>query len=210
MKIIYLIFMYSVMLISSIACADNLALLTPGTMTMFESKPGEKRKVGEYLALHRIGEKFFISKTTVFQISIDGEFAELESKIDNVIVYIQGNTIQVGEALTAYSGVSEDPNGKAVGVLVSGSPVKLELGTDVYFIGQGGSFAGPEGRSAIRLSTWTLWDFFITWAGDMDHDGRLDLIVSATDEKSGIECLLLSSVAKKPNHIGEAACAPQF
>jgi hypothetical protein len=82
------------------------------------------------------------------------------------------------------------------------------LNGHIYFVQetkQGLSLTGPEGGSIIvpnRVS------FYISWAGDLDRDGKLDLIVSSEDgdEKNSMSCLLLSSIAKKNKLVKEFAC----
>jgi hypothetical protein len=44
-------------------------------------------------------------------------------------------------------------------------------------------------------------DITLLWAGDLDGDGQLDLIIQSAGEKSAATCLLLSSAKKKPDEL---------
>lgn len=46
----------------------------------------------------------------------------------------------------------------------------------------------------------------LEWAGDLDHDGRLDFIVDRSFDDGGTTCLWLSSRAKPGQLVGEAGC----
>lgn len=64
-----------------------------------------------------------------------------------------------------------------------------------------------DGHTRTRLATGTDWATLM-WAGDLDRDGRLDLIISTDyeDGQSADTCLYLSSAAGKDQLVGEAGC----
>jgi len=46
----------------------------------------------------------------------------------------------------------------------------------------------------------------LMWAGDLDRDGRLDVIFEGSGKNSGEVCVWLSSLAKAGEPVGKAAC----
>jgi hypothetical protein len=46
----------------------------------------------------------------------------------------------------------------------------------------------------------------LLWAGDLDHDGKLDFIVANWFDDGGTMCVWLSSRAKAGELAGQAAC----
>ena len=90
-----------------------------------------------------------------------------------------------------------------------GSPVSMQLGQRRYMV----SFDGPDVRLADadghRQVLWTqhIDDVFyvVTWAGDLDRDGKLDLLVNFNESSMSHSVLFLSSRAKPGQLVGEAA-----
>jgi len=154
----------------------------------------------EVLALHKIKDKFYISRAQViFDPSHEAakENRMVSSNVEHAIAIFRNIDINPGEVKTAASNFD-----------VTTNKSKLLLGRIVYFVqesNQGLSLTGPEGDAIIipnRVS------FYILWAGDLDRDGKLDLIVDSEDgnEKNSETCLLLSSIANKNKLVKNAAC----
>ncbi|GAB3781241.1 hypothetical protein [Dyella agri] len=71
----------------------------------------------------------------------------------------------------------------------------------------GSNLVLDDGRTRTLLDTDTD-SAQLMWAGDLDHDGRLDLIISTDHEdgRSADTCLYLSSAAGKHQSVKKVAC----
>ncbi|HEX7638453.1 MAG TPA: hypothetical protein VF457_08665 [Burkholderiaceae bacterium] len=83
-----------------------------------------------------------------------------------------------------------------------GVPWRLEIRGNALILGDGarsqalGSADNTDGERALTL----------VWAGDLDRDGRLDLVIDDWFDDGGTVCLWLSGSAAPGALVGQAAC----
>lgn len=152
-----------------------------------------------YLGLHKVDGRYLLAKTTVSYAS-----GAISSSLDNPIAYIRSKTLHEGEVLPA----NVHWNDKNLLPFASETKIQISLkGQDYYLFEDKSSYflIGAEGSSELYPGR---DDLRIMWAGDLDGDGRLDLIINSDGDegKNSISCLLLSSLAKKPRLLEEVAC----
>ena len=221
-------FIFCSMLFPLYSFADQTEILTPGNVISLDLPNNGKGLNGaHFLALHKVGEKYFLSDAKIIY-TWDGDMlGNISSNIKNEIAYIRNRNIKSGEVSTArfvgshkyFKTITErlpgnkikfstKPKINVTKVRVSEVKTKISLGNHIYFIYEGNNGLVLTGRDGKSIVSPGRVGYFIMWAGDLDRDGKLDLIVNSEDgaEKNGMTCLLLSSIAKKPQLVDEAAC----
>ena len=206
-------FMFCSMFFPLYVFADDTKILFSGNSLPSDLPNNGKGLNGaNFLALHKVGEGYFLSEAKIIYISHDDDNGNVSSNIKNAIIYIRSRNIKSGEVPIATVDGSNQ-NIKVSLLRVSGKKIKISLGNRLYVIYEGKKgliMTGRDGKSIISPGGSGLFNtgFFIIWAGDLDRDGKLDLIIHSQDveEKSGMSCLLLSSIATKPQLVSEAAC----
>ncbi len=88
-------------------------------------------------------------------------------------------------------------------------PLKIEFRGDVYKIEVKNSLvhSTEQGRTAllpVRIDEDSGAE--LMWAGDLDGDGKLDILVSSNDERNGRVCLYLSTSRKSGARLQPVAC----
>ena len=81
-----------------------------------------------------------------------------------------------------------DFHGRSYEIVLAGHDVVLRSGGRQSFLGR---VSQDEDESTLS----------VMWAGDLDGDGELDLIVQRNNTKNGQLCLMLSSANKQPGEI---------
>ncbi len=196
-------------LFPSCVLADGGQIFFPGVVLDGDLPNGGEGLNGATLSvLYRDGGKLMIGKTKVSYES-DGDAGEISSGIkkDDVIVYFRNLDIKPGAAQEA---VPEAMNPYDDSRWVSKYGMRIALGKQTYHVYRKNNLlivAGRNGKSEVDFET-AIGGVAILWAGDIDHDGQLDLIVDVQDasEKGSLSCLLLSSHARKPHITELAAC----
>jgi hypothetical protein len=234
-QMLALLFTFFSFFVSASAFADSgestlPGLLAPGTVLVADLGAAGKRLNGAtYWALSRVEDKFLLSKTRIIYTS-DEDAADISSSVDNVVVYIRNNNITSGDVPTALYTVSGSKPSKslhpygpqahklivndrnipaiAADVPYHGGKIKFTLGGHSYLAYvQDSSFYLAEGERKSSLSEVGV-GLDIIWAGDMDGDGKLDLIINASSpsEKNSETCLYLSSAAGGTELVKAVAC----
>jgi hypothetical protein len=106
-----------------------------------------------------------------------------------------------------FRGVERDISRKSVAIPFKGTPYRFELQAGSSWLTNGTLrqkvlAADPRvtGAEADMLTVRLLW------AGDLDHDGKLDFIIANWFDDGGTMCVWLSSRAKAGELAGQAAC----
>ena len=95
----------------------------------------------------------------------------------------------------------------AIPLVFKGHAWRLDVVRHELFLGNGetrmslGRIASPSDEGVDPDSGLAL-----LWAGDLDRDGRLDLVFEGSDKNSGEVCVWLSSRATGGQLVGQAAC----
>lgn len=192
----------------------EMKILFPGNVIELDLYPenGKSLNGAEFLALHKVDGKYFLSKTAIVAAAIPGEVIEISSNVDGAIAFIRDKSIKSGAVTTATFEGGGTSN-QVAGLQVSNSKIPIRLENRSYSVhdtfvpdkSYGLSIAGVDGKSIVLQDR---VGFVIIWAGDMDRDGEIDLIVNSQDpgEKNSSSCLLLSSIAKKPELVKLFTC----
>lgn len=148
-----------------------------------------------------------------------GEFEETEelAVLDNPVALFHGLPLKTGP-VTTWRGI--EPSGRAFGGTttmgrwtVPGSATSYEFSWSErpdgegfrYYIGRGSTQqmlldTAAETHDGEDISP------IVNWVGDMDGDGKLDMMISIAGEGCGFDFrLYLSSLAKKGEFVGQAA-----
>lgn len=181
------------------ASADEAKILFPGSVLPDDLPEfGQDLKGSKFLALHRVGGKVLLSEARV---TYNGNTANISSDIKDPIVYVRRIALELGEVQEAIIRGNRDRYALE-------SELEISLNDKTYTLYKKNRtyvLVGPKGESRLYPGRGFLR---VVWAGDVDRDGELDLIIQAggTDEKNEVDCLLLSSLAKRPNLVKEFAC----
>lgn len=210
-KILSLQLVCFTLLLSTSIFAGDTKILLPGNVIELDLFPesGKSLNGAEFLALHKVkldGE-YFLTMAIISLAPVPGEVVAVSSNIGNAIAFVRDKKIKSGAVLTA-THEHGGTNKQVAGIWLSKSTIQIQLGNRTYSIHEtspGLSLTGSDRKSRVLSDR---VGFFIIWAGDMDRDGELDLIVNSEDgdEKNSSSCLLLSSIAKKPELVKLSSC----
>lgn len=193
------------------AAASETEVIFPETIYMDATDERADAPAQDYFALHKRGAKFFLSEAKVRYRIFNEEFAEPSSDVSDVVVYIRGTGFRAGEVATGVFADGADPDGMAIGIAVDESAISIGLGSHVYQVGpssQGIALKTPRGHIDLYPGYPNPHYIHILWAGDMDRDGNLDLVVDLSDpgEKFQKKCVWLSSSNRLNESPDEGIC----
>lgn len=195
------------------------AFLRPGTV--LDEDIDVKRLSGTWFAIHLNGGKWYLSKTTVAVAKDKNGTLNIRGKHPKTIGLLRGTELTEGPVESASLIVNANGNsnsfrfkGRHYKLVVQPVPFKYHsealnktfdnVRNDVYFsngtdrtLVYGDS---ESGRSCDHP--------FVLWAGDIDRDGKPDIIADFDDDsqKNASVCAFLSSSAKKGRLIKNAGC----
>ncbi|HEY6093842.1 MAG TPA: hypothetical protein VIU93_02705 [Gallionellaceae bacterium] len=196
-RIIVALVLCSIFFLTNAFGADA-EILFPGNVITLDLHNKKQINGARFMALYKIDGRFAVEEVVVsFGPSSNEDITEIVSSKKNTIALFRNTNIRSGDVQTVVEGLDVDKNSK-----------KLSLGSSSYVVRetqQGLSLGGPDGLSSII----GFGDVFhIIWAGDLDRDGKLDLIVYSSDAegKGATSCLFLSSVADMGKLVKKMAC----
>jgi hypothetical protein len=220
--------------------SEKLKFLVPDTMY---NGPVSVKPGSGWLALRKTKNHWVLTPTTlkirkVYHDVAARYFAEFSSSHKDAIAFVRGSQFVAGRlsvpALmnqdTGLNALSEGRQSADSGLL----PIKVSFGGSVYEFDVRKT-KNPDGPPGVGPETYNHPIFVksgqretsigepgrgtgegyveVVWMGDLDRDGKLDLILSVSENVSGGHCLLLSGSAKPkelfgPNlcHIGPPGC----
>lgn len=220
MKYRFLIAIFN--LASVVALAGEIVpFTTPGSI-IAEDFDDEMTR-GKWFAVHQVSGDWYLSLTPVTAVGDKGDdsIIDVRAKYKDVVGLLKHKSLVEGKLESA--ALIKDKLGhsrsfifreKKYSLLVK--PVKFkcrspELGktfdnvrNDVYF-SDGSSSVLVYGGAETQQSS---GDPFVIWAGDIDRDGKPDLIASFDDdsEKNASLCVFLSGGAKNGQFFGKSGC----
>ena len=132
----------------------------------------------------------------------------IQSGVDGAEFYLAHPALVAGHAPTPDMHFKGTPH-----AIKAGSPLRISFGGRSYELAlerHAVVLRGAGRTSTVNVVDETFDDTVLVWAGDLDGDGWLDLIVDVTTEKNGRYCLLLSSEARKPGELVRSAACQFF
>jgi hypothetical protein len=164
---------------------------------------------GTWFAIHSEGEKWYLSKTTVV-VEEENGILNIRSKHPGTIGLLRGMELTEGPVESAslvVNGTDESNSfnfrGQQYGLVVlKFSSKEYQARNDAYFL-------NGKSRTLVYGNDYSSCDHpAVLWAGDIDRDGKPDMIANFDDdsEKSASVCVFLSSKAEKGSLLKNAGC----
>ncbi len=195
------------------ALADDLPrVLFPGPVQGLDlPNIGQDIKSVNYIALYEKGGKFFLGEARV-----TFEMENIKSTQPDAIVFMRGLRLKTGEVPTATISWKGMGNSVTQGskprqyfhIRGATDEVGISFNSQAYSIARGKSgfiLRGTGGKTVMYKDN---EDLIVLWAGDLDGDGKLDLIVESTafEGKNAVKCVWLSSRAKVSELVVQYDC----
>ena len=159
---------------------------------------------GPWLALRVLRDGWRLEEAKLTVNSVDGVCAEsavsVSADVPDTLVFLSASTLKVGPVMSAQEhGSKLEPFGEMFSPPKSGASKTLTLGERHY------TLRNVDGRVSLSFNSDSqyLFDYRedsdvsarVWWIGDLDGDGKLDLIADTTDKASQLR-LYLSGSAK--------------